>query len=186
MTATEWARAAIDGAVVVPPEIAAAAAGVQLLTVDVADPSRPSGLRFGTLVHALLAHVALEAGPEAIAQMASVQARMLGASDDERASAATVAAALLAHPVLDRARAAAAAGRVCRREMPLVVTVGAALVDGQADLLWDDGDGWMVVDFKTDVDLAANLAVYTHQVAAYLEALRRVTGRPASGVLLRA
>ncbi len=186
MTTTEWARAAVDGALVVPPEIAAAAAGVRVLAVDTADPSRPSGPRFGTLVHALLAHVALEAGPEAIAQMASVQARMLGASDDERVSAATVAAALLAHPVLDRARAAAAAGRVCRREMPLVVTVGGALVDGQADLLWDDGDGWMVVDFKTDVDLTGTVAVYAHQVAAYLEALRRVTGRPASGVLLRA
>ncbi len=186
MTATEWARAGVDGALVVPPEMADGAAGVQVLTVDAGDPSRPSGPRFGTLVHALLAHVALDAGPEAIAQMASVQARMLGASDDERASAATTAAALLGHPVLARARAAASAGRVCRREMPLVVTVGDALVDGQADLLWDDGDGWMVVDFKTDVDLRGNVAVYAHQVAVYLEALRRVTGRPASGVLLSA
>ena len=186
MTATEWARAGVDRGLIVPPEIADAAAGVQLLAVDAADSLRPSGPRFGTLVHALLAHVALDARPEAIAQMASVQARMLGASDGERASAATVAAALLGHPLLDRARAAAAAGRVCRREVPLVVTMGDALVDGQADLLWDDGDGWMVVDFKTDLDLTANIAVYAHQVAVYLEALSRVTGRPASGVLLRA
>ena len=186
MTVTEWARAGVEGALVVPPEIAAAAARVQVLAVDPADRSRPSGSRFGTLVHALIAHVALDARPEAIAQMASVQARMLGASDDERASAATVAAALLAHPVLDRARVAAAAGRVCRREVPLVITLGDALVDGQADLVWDDGDGWMVVDFKTDLDLTSSVAVYAHQVAVYLEALRRVTGRPAEGVLLRA
>ena len=184
MTVTAWARAGVEGALTVPPEVADAAAGVQVLAVDVADASRPSGPRFGTLVHALLAHVALDAGTEAIAQMAAVQARMLGASDDERASAATVAAALLGHPLLDRARAAAAADRVCRREVPLVITLGDALVDGQADLLWDDGDGWMVVDFKTDVDLTGSVAVYSHQVAVYLEALRRVTGRPARGVLL--
>ena len=184
MTVTAWARAGVEGALTVPPEVADAAAGVQVLAVDAADASRPSGPRFGTLVHALLAHVALAAGTEAIAQMAAVQARMLGASDDERASAATVAAALLGHPLLDRARAAAAADRVCRREVPLVVTLGDALVDGQADLLWDDGDGWMVVDFKTDVDLTGSVAVYSHQVAVYLEALRRVTGRSARGVLL--
>ena len=185
MTATEWARAGVDGALFVPPEVAEAAADVRVATVDAVEGERPSGPRFGTLVHALLAHVALDAGPERIAQMASVQARLLGASDEERASAATVAAVLLRHPMLDGARAAAAAGRVCRREMPLVVTLGGALVDGQADLLWDDGDGWMVVDFKTDVDLTATVAVYARQVALYLEALRRATGRPARGALLR-
>jgi len=43
-----------------------------------------------------------------------------------------------------------------------------------------------VVDFKTDLDLTSSVAVYAHQVAVYLEALRRVTGRPAEGALLRA
>ena len=185
MTATEWARASVDGTRAVPSEIADAAARVEVLSVDVADPTRPSGKRFGTLVHALLAHVALDAGPGDVAQMAAVQARMLDASDGERAAAATVAGEWLRHPLLDRARAAAAAGRVCRREVPLVVALGGVLVDGQADLLWDDGDRWMVVDFKTDVALGGTVEAYTRQVAVYLEALSRATGRPASGTLLR-
>ncbi len=186
MTATEWAKASLVDGVAVPPELADAAAGVELVALDVDDPLRPSGKRFGTLVHALLAHVDLDAAPGDVAQMAAVQARMLGATDDERFAAATVAARLLGHPLLTRARAARAAGRVCRREVPLVLTVGAVVVDGQADLLWDDGDGWMVLDFKTDVELAGSLAAYTRQVALYLEALRQATGRPARGALLRA
>lgn len=188
MTATEWARASLDGALDAPPEIADAAARIEVFAsdADVADPLRPSGKRFGTLVHALVAHVALDAGPGEVAQMAAVQARMFGASDDERAAAAIIAGELLRHPLVDRARAAAAAGRMCRREVPLVVAVGGVIVDGQADLLWDDGDRWMVVDFKTDVDLGGSVAAYARQVALYLEALRRATGRPADGALLRA
>ena len=70
--------------------------------------------------------------------------------------------------------------------MPLVVTVGGVIVDGQADLLWDDGERWMVVDFKTDIDLRAGVEPYRRQVALYLETLRRATGRAAVGALLRA
>ncbi len=186
MTATEWARASLAGAVATPPELAEAAAEVEVIALAVVDPMRPSGPRFGTLVHALLAHVALDAGPGEIAPLAAVQARMLGATDDERAAAATLAGELLRHPLLDRARSAAAAGRVCRREVPLVLTVGAVVVDGQADLLWDDGDGWMVLDFKTDIALGDSVPAYERQVALYVEALRRATGRPARGTLLRA
>jgi ATP-dependent exoDNAse (exonuclease V) beta subunit len=85
-----------------------------------------------------------------------------------------------------RARAAQAAGRVCRREAPLAVALDGVIVDGQADLLWDDGDRWMVVDFKTDIDLQAGTDAYRRQVALYLETLHRATGRPATGALLRA
>jgi ATP-dependent helicase/nuclease subunit A len=64
--------------------------------------------------------------------------------------------------------------------------VGGVVVDGQADLLWDEGDGWMVLDFKTDVALGDSVPAYARQVALYVEALRRATGRPARGALLRA
>ncbi len=178
--------ATLEGRVPSPAQVDEAAARVEVVTMDGGDARRPSGARFGTLVHALLANVPLDASPAEIAPMAAVQARMLGASDAERASAAEVADALLRHPLLDRARAAAAAGRVCRREVPLAVTFDGVVVDGQADLLWDDGDAWMVLDFKTDIDLRGGRDAYARQVAVYLEALRRATGRPARGALLRA
>jgi ATP-dependent exoDNAse (exonuclease V) beta subunit len=142
-------------------------------------------VRFGTLVHALLAHVPLDAGASAIAGMAAVQARMLNASDDERAAAASIAARALAHALYERARAARGAGRACRRELPLSVVVDGIVVDGQADLAFDDGDQWIVVDVKTDVEIAGAEPSYRRQVALYADAIARAYGRPAQGVLLR-
>jgi ATP-dependent exoDNAse (exonuclease V) beta subunit len=67
----------------------------------------------------------------------------------------------------------------------LNLVVGDAIVDGQADLAWDDGDAWIVVDFKTDVEMTAAEEIYRRQVAVYVEAIRRATGKPARGILLR-
>ena len=185
MTATEWARATVEAELVAPPAIDRAAADVAIVDTGEVDPLRPSGRRFGILVHALLAHVPLDATLEQIARMAAVQARLLGASDDERAAAAEAADRALRHPLFGRARAAADAGRSCRREVPLTVTVGDVLVDGQADMMWDDGDHWVVVDFKTDVEMRGAELVYQRQVAVYLDAVHRTSGAAVSGVLLR-
>jgi ATP-dependent exoDNAse (exonuclease V) beta subunit len=53
------------------------------------------------------------------------------------------------------------------------------------DLAFDDGAATVVVDFKTDHELAAGEARYRAQVQQYVEAVARVTGRPARGVLFR-
>ena len=58
-------------------------------------------------------------------------------------------------------------------------------VEGQFDLAFEDGDGWTVVDFKTDAELDASLDGYRRQVALYARAISAATGRPARGVLLR-
>jgi hypothetical protein len=185
MTVTEWADASLDGSVSLSSGMAETAARVEVVDGGVAEPARPSGVRFGTLVHALLAHVPLDAGASAIAGMAAVQARMLNASDDERAAAASIAARALAHALYERARAARGAGRACRRELPLSVVVDGIVVDGQADLAFDDGDRWIVVDVKTDVEIAGAEPSYRRQVALYADAIARAYGRPAQGVLLR-
>lgn len=185
MTATEWAEASLEGTVVTPPDVRARATRVSVVDAGVAGGARPSGRRFGTLVHALLAHVPLDASIETIARMASVQARMLNASDDERVAAAEVAERALAHDVFARARAAVAAGRACQREVPLAVMAGDVLVDGQADAAFDEGPSWLVVDFKTDVEIAAAEPAYRLQVALYADAIGRAYGRDVEAVLLR-
>ncbi len=185
MTATEWADASLEGAVLTPPEVSALAAGVVVVGAGPTDPARPSGRRFGTLLHALLAHVPLDASIAAIARMANVQARMLNAADDERVAAAEAAERALAHQVFVRARAAAAAGRACQREWPLAAMVGDVLVDGQADLAFDDGASWVVVDFKTDVAIDSAEPAYRLQVALYADALNRAYGRPVEALLVR-
>jgi ATP-dependent helicase/nuclease subunit A len=149
------------------------------------DGALVSGKRFGILAHALLAAVPLNGTPQEVAALALIQARLLGATDEECASAAYAAERVLRHPLLERARAAVAAGRSCRREVALSLVVGDAIVDGQADLAWDDGDAWIVVDFKTDVEMTAAEEIYRRQVAVYVEAIRRATGKPARGILLR-
>ena len=82
-------------------------------------------------------------------------------------------------------RAAAGAGRLWRRELPLAVTVGDLVVDGQADLVWDDGDRLVVVDYKTDVAIGSAEPSYRRQIGLYADALARAYGREVDAVLLR-
>ena len=166
----------------------------ELVPVSMAEPElleldrggrRPAGPRFGSLVHAVLAAVPLDAGPDEIEQVARLQGRLLGAADVEVDAAAGVAAAGLAHPLFDRVRRAAAAGE-CRREAPVTMRDGdGVLVEGVVDLAFRDGDAWVVVDFKTDRELEAAIDVYRRQVQLYADMVARATGGPARGVLMR-
>lgn len=188
MTVSEYVEAGegTEGrAFALGPAIEAAAGSVEIRDAGPVDRVRPSGRRFGVLVHALVATVPLAATPDEIAALSAVHARLLGATDAERAAAATAADRALHDSLLDGARAAEGAGRACRREAPLSVLVGDVLIDGQADLMWDEGERWVIVDFKTDVELASAEPIYRRQVALYCEAARRATGKPARGVLLR-
>ena len=147
--------------------------------------SRPHGNRFGTLVHAIMARIALDADAPAITQSASFYGRIAGATPDEINAAADAVIAALGSPVIVRARAALE----LRRESPLIVALDDGLiVEGVADLVfleaYDRARRWVVVDFKTDVDLAARLTEYRTQVALYLRALTRATNLPATGLLL--
>jgi ATP-dependent exoDNAse (exonuclease V) beta subunit len=175
-TVTAWARR--EGGTGEPQpdvELLDAASGV----------ARPAGPRFGTLVHAVLATVALDAGPDAVAEVAELQARILGASADETAAATALATAALGHPLLARAREAWRAGR-CRRESPIsAVEPGGGILEGVLDLAFEEDEGWTVVDFKTQAELAGSLAGYRRQVGAYATMVSRATGRPARAVLLR-
>lgn len=146
--------------------------------------SRPGGARFGTLVHALLAAVDLNAERSEIAAYAEIHARLLGASDAERDSAVEVAAAALAHPLLRRAAAASAQG-ACRREAAIVARLeDETLVECIADLTFRDADEWIVVDFKTDGELGPQEQRYRRQVALYVRGIAEATSEKARGHLL--
>jgi ATP-dependent exoDNAse (exonuclease V) beta subunit len=163
---------------------AAEAAAVEVVQAA-AGVSRPSGARFGTLVHAALATVPLDAAPDAVADAVRLQARIVDAPAEEEAAARAVVAGALAHAAMAGARAAWAAGR-CRRETPVAGVAGdGVLVEGVLDLAYEDDQGWTVIDFKTDADLAGSLDRYRRQVALYAALVRRVTGRPVRAVLLR-
>jgi ATP-dependent helicase/nuclease subunit A len=144
--------------------------------------ARPTGRRFGSLVHAVLATVSLDADADAIASTTAVQARLLGADAVEQQAAAEAVRAALAHPLLRRA----AAARLCRRETPLTLRdADGTLIEGVVDLAFEEQGEWVVIDFKTDQDIGAALDVYRRQVALYAHAISTATGRPARGILLR-
>ena len=53
---------------------------------------------------------------------------------------------------------------------------GPQLVDGQVDLAYETETGWVVVDFKTDIEIASAQDAYKQQVALYCEAVTKATG----------
>ncbi len=152
---------------------------------------RPFGPRFGTLVHATLATVPLDAAPGVITTVAHAQSRILPTAvrepyaDEEVAAAAELVTTLLGSPLFERIRAAERIGR-CERELPIVwKSEDGTLVEGSVDLAFEDADGLMVIDFKTDRELSTDLTRYTRQLEVYCRALSAARGRAARGLLVR-
>ncbi len=147
---------------------------------------RPHGVRFGTLVHATLLRVPFDAPRDAIAAAAAFHARMIGASADEVAAAITaVETALRSRLMAEGARAA----HDCRRECPVLLKLDDGVtMEGIVDLAFVERSNgarrWVVVDFKTDLDIAPRLNEYRAQLSLYIRGITQSTGDPARGVLL--
>src|SRR5439155_573530 len=85
---------------------------------------------FGTLVHAVLAVVDLDAGPEEVARVAALEGRLLGASAEETSAATGTVVRALAHPLVRRAASAGS----CRRETPVAIRLDdGVVVEGVVD-----------------------------------------------------
>jgi ATP-dependent exoDNAse (exonuclease V) beta subunit len=81
-----------------------------------------------------------------------------------------------------------AASRPHWRETYVGTVVGDRVLEGFIDLVYEDDDGLVIVDYKTDtVPLAAldrRVAYYRPQVAAYVAGLAAATGRPVARAVL--
>jgi ATP-dependent exoDNAse (exonuclease V) beta subunit len=148
--------------------------------------SAVGGARFGELVHAILATVPLDADRETCAEVAAVQARILGAPDAERAAAVDAVTRVLAHDLLRRAAAAERDGRA-RRECPVTIaTNDGTVLEGVVDLAFEEQGVWTVVDFKTDRETShAGFERYVRQLAVYAAAIERATSSPTRAFLVR-
>ena len=175
-TVTQWAKsgATVDGGTNLAP--------VEVIEIP-REPDRPTGRRFGALVHAVLATVPLDGDADVIQRLTSVQARTLGATDEEAESAAKVVQTVLAQPILARAHEASKANR-CRRDTPVVWRDGDNLIEGVVDLAFEADGKWTVVDFKTDEELT-RFSNYAMQVGLYGKAMQAATGQATSVVLMR-
>jgi ATP-dependent helicase/nuclease subunit A len=152
-----------------------------------------AGTSIGSAVHAVLQHADL-ADPDGadLADLARWQTAVEGLSEDVAALVESKARAALSS---DLVRRALASGRL-HRELHVAASasalLGAAatdggegvdLVEGFVDLCFEEGDGLVVVDYKTD-DVPTSAAVdaaldrYAPQGAAYALLLEAATGRP--------
>ena len=144
-------------------------------------PTAPARV-VGTLVHEAISAWRFPAGPgdAAFAGWARARAHTLGVGDEERLddAARQVSRLLLRlrqHPLYDRLNRA-------RRlpELPFAYYEGDRLVDGTIDLLYEDDEGWHLLDFKTDrINDPAHipqLALYEEQVRGYARAVQRLAG----------
>ena len=177
-TVTQWSAAPDDGGT----QRAVLLSEVDVVTLPGA-AGRPKGPRYGTLVHASLAIVPLDGAGDVIARVVATQGRIVGATQPEIDSAGDVVAAVLQHPLLEAARAAARAGQLFR-EAPVTIVRDGALVEGVVDIAFDTTDGFVVLDFKTDRAEGEAQTNYATQVALYAEAIAQATGRQARAVLM--
>ena len=162
--------------------------GLIMLDSGAQRAGRPSGKRFGSLVHALLQHASLMANHEQLSALARFLGRTLGASEAERTRAVVDVLHALAHPLFERARAAERAGMLYRETPITTRTEDGTLLDGAVDLafreLGPDGARMILVDYKTDLTIA-DLGPYARQLKSYAEALTRALGQPVESVLFR-
>jgi ATP-dependent exoDNAse (exonuclease V) beta subunit len=179
-TVSEWAAAE---SAVVPDAAARIAVAVEETAREAA---RPSGARFGTLVHAVLASVPLAAfDQQTVRGLALAHGRVLGAEAAEIDAAVGVAAQVLAHPTIREAAQATRTGD-CFREVPVTWRFeNGALLEGHVDLAYRSGPGVVIVDFKTDLELEGALDRYRRQVQLYAAAVGTALGVAARAVLLR-
>ena len=146
---------------------------------------RPAGMRFGALVHAVLAAVPMDADETHMRETILLHARILGNDEQEAVAALTVVQSVLGHSFMAQAREATRTGQ-CRRETPLTLTfTDGTLIEGVLDLAFLENDEWTVVDFKTDRELETELERYKRQVALYALSIERATGQECATVLMK-
>ena len=174
------ARISKDGMPSILPEVI-----VESVEIDFA---RPHGKRFGSLVHAVLSVVALDASRDEVKEVARVQGRIFGATAEEIKAATKIASKSLHHPLMLRAAAAMSKG-CCRREVPVAIKLPeGTIVEGVVDLAFQEEDknkAWTVVDYKTDFEIKRRLEEYRNQVGLYALAISHATGQEVRATLLR-
>ena len=177
-TATEWAK----GDKTHNPSSKSQITNVEVVSLP-ASPARPSGPRFGTLVHASLAAVPLDANEQTIDAVVGVQGRIVAAPPEEVGAARQVVRAVLDHALIEEARRAGQRGSLFR-ETPTTILKDGQLLEGTVDLAFETAAGFTVIDFKTDRAEAELQGAYARQVQLYAEAIAQASGKPARAILL--
>ena len=147
-------------------------------TITTTEPWRRgrAGTSVGRAVHAVLQTIDLATGA-GLADRSRSQATAEGISGREGEIVTLVQTALNSRTV----SRAVASDRLWR-EVPVAVPMENGFLHGFIDLLFDEGDGLVVVDYKTDSlradELDTAIERYRLQGGAYAHAVSEVTGKP--------
>ncbi|NMD43771.1 MAG: hypothetical protein GYA86_10770, partial [Firmicutes bacterium] len=135
------------------------------------------GIAFGSAFHDIMEQVELEnPAPGRLAGLADRTAGHWGIGDS--GELIRLVRATLEHPLIARARQA----RLLLRELPFIYELDDLLVEGIIDLLFQEGEGLVIVDYKTDLvtpdELERRWAGYRRQGMVYALAMAGITGLP--------
>ena len=134
-----------------------------------------AGTSVGRAVHAVLQSIDLASGSD-VDHRARAQAVAEGVPDREEEIARLAKVAVQS----DVVRRAVASQRIWR-EVPVAAPVGDGSLHGFIDLLFEEQDGLVVVDYKTDAVTEAQLPEvvdrYRLQGGAYAHAIAQITGK---------
>ncbi len=139
-------------------------------------PGAPAGraraLALGSAVHRVMELADFD-DERSLPGLAGAVCVELGWPDLAERAAALAGACWRSAPVRAAARSAET-----HRELPIGVLVDDIVVSGAVDLLYRDGEEWVIVDYKTDGDADERLLRerYTPQGAAYALAVEAATG----------
>jgi ATP-dependent helicase/nuclease subunit A len=140
------------------------------------------GTNLGRAVHGVLQSIDLATGA-GLTETSNAQAAAEGIPDRADEIAGLVRTALESSVV----KRAVASGNF-HREVFVSIPLGGRLVEGFIDLLFEDADGLVIVDYKTDSITAADVekAKEAHevQVGLYTLAAREATGKPVHEAVL--
>ena len=140
-----------------------------------------AGTSVGRAVHAVLQSIDLSTG-EGLEERAHAQAVAEGIPGRE-ADVVRLARVAVESPIVERA---VASGRMWR-EVPVATPIGQGSLQGFIDLLFEEPDGLVVVDYKTDSVSAEEageaVARYRLQGGAYAHAVGEITGKPVKEVV---
>lgn len=132
-----------------------------------------AGTEFGSAVHDVMEH--LPEGGE-LDQIAATVASLYELPEGAAQDVARVASCFAQSAPYTRSLATDA-----HRELPVIGTVDGTAVNGYIDLLYKDGDGWVIADWKTDVSATPQTVTsYFVQLDLYASFLEEALGRKVS------
>ena len=145
--------------------------------------TKGEGAIFGKLVHRLFEK--LDWGkPELLEKMAEIEGKDIGASGPMINRAGEMVKEALRSPVLKRVILSGD----YQKESPFTYKDRGTIVEGVMDVVFKEGDGLVVLDFKTDLvkkeDLNSKVEHYRPQVEVYSNAIKAIFGRLPREVIL--